>query len=504
MTSADDHERIRETEDRSWTFALLDQVRSLSTPEPDRDAALRTLAHLEDYRSIPPLTALVEDNQMAEEIRQAASDVLRGFDDITTPERRRAWWASHDSMLMAHSLRLMERSEADIVTAVASDDGHPLQSVALRAMAFGFDEPAFQPAKIRALDHRDPEVREAAADVLMWDEPVAAEAALLRALSDPSADVAAAAVDTLQYYASRRVLRVLAGMLDVADDELRATAAASFGFLQGCFESMATEGDPAVVEVLRQWMEPVRDLVSWPEEVGQRKKGGSPPSRRPRSTVSEEELLELLADPDGEWATKKATLRDVEWNALDPQAQDRLARALTAHPDPAVRDIAAAALAAWSRSADLLALTADPSFSVRKSAMYHLGLVPRDPSLAGPAWDYMTGAHGTTAYEALQTYVAHAAPAEARARLVELARADQREAVVTRAISGLVDFEAAPEVESLLPLLHDTPGVTWAAHIELLHAVRALGLPLPALDDLADVDNLYLVRSVELLRCPAS
>ncbi len=56
----------------------------------------------------------------------------------------------------------MKRSEEDIIVAVASDDGHPLQRMALVCMAFGFDEPGHQPVKIRALAHPDPDVRDAA------------------------------------------------------------------------------------------------------------------------------------------------------------------------------------------------------------------------------------------------------------------------------------------------------------------------------------------------------
>jgi HEAT repeat protein len=231
-----EHERIRELEDRDWTLTLLDEVRSTSASEAEREEALQTLSYLEDYRSIPPLTGMVADDQLPESLREYASDVLRGFDDTTTPERRRAWWATGDPVIMAHALRVMERSEADIVAPVASDDEHPLQAVALRAMAFGFDEAEFQPVKIRALAHRDPEVREAAADVLLWDEPVAAEQPLLTAASDPSSDVAAAAVDTLQYYRSRRVLRAVAEMVDVEDPQVRAKAAETFASLRESFD----------------------------------------------------------------------------------------------------------------------------------------------------------------------------------------------------------------------------------------------------------------------------
>lgn len=292
------HEQVRKTEDRSWTFALLDEVRSASTPEAERGEAFRTLGSLEDYRSIGPLTALVEDNSLPEPVREAASVMLAGFDDSTTGERRRGWWKSGDPVKMAHALRLMEPSEADIVDSVAGDDGHPLQRLALAAMAFGFDQPEFQPVKIRALDHPDADVRKEAADVLLWDEPVAAERPLLSAASDPNNDVAAAAVNTLQYYPSRCVLRALAEFAAAEDDQVRAKATESLDYNCGRFEYLATFGGRDEVALLREWMALVADLVRWSDEV-QDREASSPPAGRSRVAMSEGELLAALDDRRG-------------------------------------------------------------------------------------------------------------------------------------------------------------------------------------------------------------
>lgn len=72
---------------------------------------------------------------------------------------------------------------------------------------------------------------------------------------------------------------------------------------------------------------------------------------------------------------------------------------------------------------------------------------------------------------------------------------------MTTAIACLVALGAVPEIERLLPLLNEPPGITWAVHIQLLDGLRMLGLPAPELDHLAAVDNLDLVRSVVALRC---
>ena len=252
--------------------------------------------------------------------------------------------------------------------------------------------------------------------------------------------------------------------------------------------------------LLREWMAPVADLVRWPADV-QDRKPYSPPADRSRIAITESDLLALVADPDGAWGPEKQTLRHVAWEGYGTGERGRLATALATHPDPVVRQAATEALTAWSRSAELLGLAADSSFSVRKSAWYCLGLVPRDPALAEPAWEYMLAAGGTTAYEALRTYVAQAPAREAKERLVALAQIDGRESIRTQAISCLAELGAVGELESLVPLLREPPGVTWGVHIEIVDGLRTLGLPAPDLDDLAAVDHLELMRSVVALRC---
>lgn len=123
--------------------------------------------------------------------------------------------------------------------------------------------------------------------------------------------MAAAAVDTLQYYPSRRVLRAVAGALDANDERVRSKAVESFDFLQGSFEHIATEGNPAAVKLLREWMEPVRDLLAWSEEIHQPRRTGSPPARRLTTELSEGKLLELLNDPGGLWAPRRR--RSEQW-----------------------------------------------------------------------------------------------------------------------------------------------------------------------------------------------
>lgn len=89
MDSAAEHERIRDAEDRSTIFRLLDEARAAATPEPEQAEAFETLRCLEDFRSIEPLTAIVEDRALPPATKRAASRGLSGFDDRTTEALRR-------------------------------------------------------------------------------------------------------------------------------------------------------------------------------------------------------------------------------------------------------------------------------------------------------------------------------------------------------------------------------------------------------------------------------
>lgn len=491
-----DYEKVCAEEDRSWTPRLIEVVRSLEVSDAERDQALAALAHLEDPRSIAPLTDVVEDLASPEAVRDSVSKVLAGFDDGTTSERRRAWWGTQEPVLMAHALRLMARTEADIVLPVAGDDAHPLQHLALLAMTWGFEEPQFQTVKIRALSHGSAEIRSTAAFVLMWDEPVAAEHPLLDAAVDASSEVAISAIETLQYYPSRRVLRALADLSATEKrDEVRATAVESLAFSRGRFEHVATHGSEKQKARVREWMRPVADIVGCSEAAAELQTLEWPAAAA-RVAVSERDLVALIAEADGRWAPKKQALRRVDWDRFATGERARLGDILVSHGDPGIREVAARALAAWGRSDLLLGLIADPCFAVRKSAMYELGHVPRDERLAAPAWEYMLGAAETTAHEALQAYVTHAPAAEARERLRELAHSDRRESIRARAVSSLVALEAASELESLIPLLRDAPDVTWAVHVAIIDGIRALGLTPPNLGGLAEVDNLDLIESI--------
>lgn len=478
---------------------MLEEVRAESTNPGERSEAFRTLGYLEDYRSIGPLTEMVENADLSTDLREEASVVLSGCDLTSTERQRRSWWSSGDAPLMKHALRLMERPEADVLTSVAGDNSHPWQGLALATMAFGFDEPEFQPLRIDALTHRDPLIRASAANVLVWDEPVAAEAPLLEAMRDESTAVAIEAVRTLEYYPSRQVLREISEMSDAANDELRMVVSTSLDSLRECFEEVASDGSEEEVRWMRGWMEPVADLLTLtdePQSVGQQG-APSPPSR---TRYSLDDVLRVVDDTDGEWAANRQILLEVDWALFDDSARAELSSDLGAHPEPLVREAAAVALSSWGQAEELVVLTGDRHFAVRKAAIYHLGLLAPDPELAAVAWGYLSDAAGATASEALTTYVTHASRDKAIGRLTALASDARSESLRHSAISNLVTLGGSSEVASLNYLLREPPSVTWTLHIALLNAIRKLGLPDPDVPDLFEVDNLHLVQSLAALR----
>src|SRR5262245_56534271 len=95
-------------------------------------------------------------------------------------------------------------------------------------MVSWFDLPRHEAVKIAGLSHPNLKVRAAAAWVLLWDEPAAAEGPLIAATHDPVPEVAAEAANTLGYYPTRRVIRRLHELFGHADERVREESAESF------------------------------------------------------------------------------------------------------------------------------------------------------------------------------------------------------------------------------------------------------------------------------------
>ena len=492
MPAAVPHEEIRAAQDRSWTARLLEIFATPDLPDPDRDEIARTLDGLEDPRAEAPLARLLADRSRPEALREAAGALLRSWGAVPRPDLRRAW-RDGDHVERRHALLAMDHGEADLVEPVARDPDHPLYREALLALEWGFQEPTFQSFKIAALAHADPRVREAAAGVLVADQPVGAEEALIRVSHDADDAVAAAAADTLQYYLSRRAL-VRLGEMRLSAGAPGMLAEDSFEAVRSAFERAVQRARGPAREALATWMRPVWDLLvierdgSGDREAPEQ----SAPAPRPLAPLTADELEAELSDPDGSWVEKKRRLAAADPAAFSGEERGRLVALLASHPDAGVRHEGARLLAAWNAEEALLALAADPRFIVMKSAMYQLGRVAPSRAVARHALDHLRDprAAGTHAYETLLTYVAHAPPSEAVPLLTRLVGDDDRESVRYHAVGALVRLGAKREIAGLLPLLAAPPDVTWGVHLALLDACERLDLPPRGLDYLRRADDV--------------
>lgn len=404
----------------------------------------------------------------------------------------------------------MRRAEADIVEPVARDPAHPLHGEAIAAMMFDFSEPRFLEPRIAALGHLDPGVRKIAADALVYDEPLAAEAPLLRAAGDAVVEVAVAALQTLVYYPSQRCLIGVVALCNHPDETVRAAVAGCAAQLrEGSFRSALDGASHAERRFLLAWMAPVRHLLDLPGEgdapaspaAAQTQRLAPDAGPAARDGLAVDELIALYAELDGPWAEKKRWFRDRFLAARGAADRGHLVPFLTGHPDPWIRDGAAEVLAAWDERDALLGLTRDPAFTVRKSAMYWLGQLSPDRPLAARAWEHLAdpATTGTHASETLATWVRHAPTEESIPRLVALARGDAREQVRYTAARSLAGLHARPAIEVLIPLLAEPPEVTWALHLALLDACWRLRLRPGRCDALRDADSVDL--QLALARC---
>jgi hypothetical protein len=498
---------INEAADRRWTLRLLERLVDPGLPDAERDDLVGALQAVSDPRSFAPLMAILADPAAVTPVREAAGSALRGMRSaaLDLPEQTlRGWWLRGDAVLRRESLWCMGGLRCpDVVLRVASDPAHELQAAALERMAFFFDRPEHQAVKTAALSHSDAAVREAAAYAILWDEPVCAEGPLHRAASDTAAEVAAEAINALQYYPSLQTVRCLHGLAHRPDGKApEEEARESLQSLRAELLFPLCGKDRRVADHVRRWLAPVWDLLAFTEDELRPDEDDPPPTRQEaaRVAVPLAELLALLADPDASPLALDDRLRGNGWAAYSADERRRLRPVLLAHPDQEVRECAAAALADWGDADGLVALIGDGEFSVRKSAMYQLGQVPPSPGLADLAWAHLqrSDALGTHGRETLSTFVRHAAAAVARLEEVA-ADPGRRESLRVAAVGHLDGLGAAEAVSRLSLLLREPPAVTWALHLALLGALTRQRLPVPDVGHLRGVDNLHVQEALARL-----
>jgi HEAT repeat protein len=520
------HERIRADVDRSWTERLLGALASPATTVEEREATIQTLSCLDDPRAIVPLTSLLEDPAASLPAREAAAEVLWNSAGVPDdPAQRHRWWRSGDPLLARVALERMDRGDADLVAAVASDPEHPLLHSAIARLHFDFDEARFVQMTVAALGHASLLVRRAAAVGLAWNHPVAGEEAALRALRDSDEQVAREAAEALAGYPTLRTFDALRAVRDgdAGGDGPASLVPAVQSEVERALDSLARRclgalaaGPPPVTAWLRAWLQTI-----WPWLYRRIDAVAAGPPRGPRPTAPARPvpdaaaLREALAELDGPWLEKRRLLDAIDWAGYAATDRAALGAVLSAHPDILVRRAGCEALAIWNDRDRLLGLLDDPCFSVRKRAAHALGerSVARSPEVVARLWRQLhaPATVGSHARETLKSWAAHAGAAAVPA-LLELACGDRREEVRTQAIelvvdkvAGRADGGAAAAARSGFPdvaavVLARPPEVTWAVHLAVLEACRRLGVASPpAADALRAVDHLDVQRGLALL-----
>ena len=498
-----DHEFIRTEEDRSFTPRLLDLILDAPTGSAEWTDSARTLACIEDYRSVGPLARFIEDRARPEEARREIARTLAGFDLTTTSAQRVTWWRSGDGVLAEHGLRLMQRSEGDIVAAVAADRDHPLRAVAISTLEWGFEEPEFQELKVDGLRSDQPDVRVAAAYAAGWDEPLAAEPVLRDLLADNDPEVVKVTAYALQYFPSLTTLESLRSIATGDNSDLERQRAESESFLVGCIESELNRCDDAVRAALRPWCEAIGFEVR-DEPIAQ----GSPQTR------PEPEVLDPMAEPEafedavdtttGSFLAKARALRSIRWSDIAASDRPGMVRRLAQHEDPEVRTVSTVALSRWNVAHVLLHLLQDDHAVVRKCAMYELANVEPDPHIADIAREQLGNVSGIASGETLTTFARHAEPVDRAQFLFDLAVVDPRGIVRESSVRLLAEAGEVQRLRRLMRLLDNPPEVNWSFHLALLNTDAVTVANPERLADLAAVDNVYIAaaatRAIEARR----
>lgn len=488
-----DHQRIRHEEDRSFTLALLDSVRDERTDSEEWTEALTSLRLLQDYRSVAPLRAFLEDRSKAPQARRAVGQALDAFDLPASPEVWRRWWTDGDEVLQRHALGYMDRSDASLVSTIATESGHPMRSLALSALEFGFEESKYQAIKVAALSANESEVRRAASYAIVWDEPLTAEPALQHLLVDPSLDIARNAAYALQYYVSLATLHYLRQASGVVDPELEAQRAESeetiADRITGELDSLNEEARTWLVS----WMDAVTFVAKRLDLAMLKERAKGPVSFDPVADPAA--FAEALDTSTGSFSAKAQQLRAIDWEAVSTAYRDRMGHQFVSHADPEVRMIATTPLQMWNRTDDLLKLLDDEHFGVAKSAMYSLRFVVPDGRVANAARSAVHVRGGTHALEALDTFAAHATREDALGELVLLASTDPRQDIRGRAIYALSALDAHDELDALMGQLADAPMVNWALHVALLLCDNRHRADVDVLRSLVTVDNIDIAAA---------
>jgi HEAT repeat protein len=503
---------IEEKEDRSWSPRMLDIVTSDDVDETTANRAVSTLNILGDPRVYQALVGVLEDSGRSPEVRERASRVLsRSNGGTASPEQKQAWQQASDPLLLLHAVRSADRTDSPFLLSIAANENSPLLKHVLVAMTNGFEEPQFQPVKIKALHHPDALVREAACLSIYADQPYAAEESLLAAAGDEEDNVAIAALKSLMHYASQSILLALHEMsLDQSRSEAVAAAIKeSYANVLGTFEfslSFPHQTDQKRINKYMRWLKPVKHLLKAKETylpkpqpfVQTPQDRAALESERWKWTVviPEQGIYTTFDDMDGKWVDKKGLFNSINWFAISGEKRTRVANYLVTHQDPWIRENAALPLCAWADDDSLLKLLDDPVRSVRVRAAYWSQFLPPDLFFVPGLVRALTTESSAAVHEIIEAYVVHQNKNVLPEKLVEMAL-NGRESIAYSCMEALAELKDEKHLRELLPLLEREP-LAWTLQDVLLEALNLVGIKAEIPTEWRFVDDMHLQRAMAL------
>ncbi len=463
-----DLNEIREKLDRRQSSTLFDALRG-ADDEDQRLEIAHVLGWLDDPRMVVPLGQLMSDRSQSNEVRLAASSVLRDMTNSPDPDHGdlELLWNSGDPVLQRHALGFMTWRNEAMLDGVLIDPRHPLYPDLISELRIAFPFPRFAEVLVDALSDSRADIRYRAAESLVCNHPAIALDPLIAALGDPDHDVQLQVIETLQYFSSRKAR---AALLEYVKHETLA---------------QSEVGEEAETEVSI-------DPLPTAESTG-----------RPDWLRSAGAFRKRFGNPDACWASLTRQLEEMNWQDVSRFARGEIADFLISCADVAVRRHAPAALASWN-DARLRGLLEDRYFAVAKAAGYAVRECSPTAELADQVWIALKSASGLHAVELLESFIVLSGADGWQARCRSIALDPYwEESVRDVAIGALFDDfdETGTGVEGLVQIadlvLKTPPVSSWALHGTI---VRRRGktkvIKLPDLSHLQRVDHLPLETAI--------
>jgi hypothetical protein len=486
-------DEIKDTLDRSWSDRLMSLIESAATDEVVAQYACDALSELADPANTDRLFAFATDGSQDVALRARALNVICDSGLSLEGDALRAWWNSGDPILQKEALEEAYRTEADYVRPVASDPLHPMYKHAITALEVGFDDAEWQSYIVDALSHFDPTVQMLAAGIVVWEEPIAAQARLIDLANGDSTDLALRAIQSRRYFRSRDSLQALDALAHHSDGIRAYEAQLSAEGLAHDFQTELNKAESkASRDALTKWMGSLIDKVT---TSGVDRSVDTIPNFHPEPfplPIHGQSVVAALSDLNGCWNEKMQWLKYGDWSHESPSDRALLSDCLVQHVDPSVRKYAARILAEWNDVDAVLTLTHDRYVMVRNEAVFRLRSVSPSAEVAKTVWPFLAEDKlgGWFAREALDSWLKHV-PDDPTERLVDIALNDSRQGLRWSTVNAL----GASKAGLIVSLLDNSPDINWSIHALLLENLGESGARPSNLQDFAEVDDLRIAAA---------